>query len=63
MNNLAVVAHPRGDAAEVLEREHVPLEERFFGLRTERDVKRPGPEFDSRITNIQHFVQTPPMVA
>lgn len=35
-----VVAHPPGDAAEVLERQHVTLEERLLRLRAERDVER-----------------------
>ena len=36
-----VVTYPGQDAAEVLERQHMALEERLLGLGAERDMERP----------------------
>lgn len=57
-----VVTHPGRDATEVFERQHMPFQEGFLGLGAEGDVDA-RPECDSRITNIQHLIQTPATVA
>jgi hypothetical protein len=57
-----VVADPARHGAEVLERQHVPFQERLLRLGGERDVERPA-RARQRSTNSHSFSSVPAIMA